>query len=127
VNGANWRYQTALSALIDSGHISSLFHDPSQLPTKVLAQKLVRRENKSGANAYGEMITKDRPKLTGPMIQSKQWVSEQSAVIEELESGGADTLDAILYLETLEKMHSQNIEYLMRLERKVLLLVRPED
>ena len=61
------------------------------------------------------------------MIQSKQWVSEQSAVIEELESGGADTLDAILYLETLEKMHSQNIEYLMRLERKVLLLVRPED
>lgn len=61
------------------------------------------------------------------VIQSERWVSEQSAIIEELEGAGADTLDAILYLETLEKMHADNVEYLMRLERKVLLLVSPED
>ena len=54
------------------------------------------------------------------MIRSKRWVGEQSAIIEELEDAGADTLDAILYLETLEKMHADNVEYLMRLERKVL-------
>jgi hypothetical protein len=59
--------------------------------------------------------------------QSEQWVSEQSAIIGELESSGADTLDAILYLEALETMHEQNIDYLTRLERKVLLLVSPED
>jgi hypothetical protein len=61
------------------------------------------------------------------VIQSEQWVSEQSAIIEELESGDADTLDAILYLEALETMHAQNIDYLTRLDRKALLLVSPED
>jgi hypothetical protein len=60
-------------------------------------------------------------------IQSEQWVSEQNAIIEELESSGADTLDAILYFEALKTMHAQNIDYLTTLERKLLLLVSPAD
>jgi hypothetical protein len=50
-----------------------------------------------------------------------------SAIIEDLESADADPVDEISYLESLEKMHTQNVEYLLRLERTVLLLVTPED
>jgi hypothetical protein len=61
------------------------------------------------------------------VAQSKQWLSQQRAIIEDLESADADPVDEVIYLESLEKMHAQNVEYLVRLEHKVLLLVTPED
>ena len=60
-------------------------------------------------------------------LQSERWVAEQRSIIEDLELADGDTAEEIVYLETLEKMHAENVEYLMRLERKVLLLVKPED
>ena len=60
------------------------------------------------------------------VTEGARLVSEQRAVVRALEQKGYDTLDAIDYLELLEGMQAEYVDHLEKLERKVLILVRPE-
>jgi hypothetical protein len=59
------------------------------------------------------------------VAEGEKYLFEQMAIIEGLESEGSDTTDAIDYLETLEGMQAEYVSHMERLERQVLLLVRP--
>lgn len=52
-------------------------------------------------------------------------VAEQRAMIDTLDREGFDTLDAILFLEHLEEMQEAYVAHRDRLERQVMVLVRP--
>ena len=58
--------------------------------------------------------------------EGNRLVCEQRAVVQDLEQCGYDTLDAIEHLELLEGMQEEYVEHLEKLERRVLVLVRPE-
>jgi hypothetical protein len=60
------------------------------------------------------------------VAEGERLVSEQRAVIQVLEREGYDTLDAIEHLELLEGMQVEYLDHLEKLERRVLVLVRPE-
>jgi hypothetical protein len=60
------------------------------------------------------------------VAEGEKYLFEQMAIIEGLECEGNDPTDAIDYLETLEGMQAEYIAHMERLERQVLLLVRPD-
>jgi len=60
------------------------------------------------------------------VVEGAQLVREQCAVVVALERGGHDILDAVEHLELLEGMQAEYIDHLQRLERQVVVLVRPE-
>jgi hypothetical protein len=53
-------------------------------------------------------------------------VRQQRAVVVALDRGGYDILDAVEHLELLEGMQAEYIDHLERLERQIMVLVRPE-
>jgi hypothetical protein len=60
------------------------------------------------------------------VVEGARLVIEQRAVVQYLERGGYDTLDALEHLELLEGMQAEYIDHLEKLERKVLVLVKPD-
>jgi hypothetical protein len=60
------------------------------------------------------------------VIEGAQLVIEQRAVVQRLEREGYDALDALLHLELLEGMQAEYIDHLEKLERAVLVLVKPD-
>ena len=70
----------------------------------------------------------------GLLSQARQFVidgegnlSKQRAVVDRLERVGVDTSDAMDYLETLEEMQAEYTAHMEKLERQVLVLVKPDD
>jgi hypothetical protein len=59
------------------------------------------------------------------VAEGEKYLFEQMTIIEGLEREGSDTTDALDYLETLEGMQANYISHMEKLERQVLLLVRP--
>ena len=59
------------------------------------------------------------------VAEGEKYLFEQIAIIEGLKREGADTTDALDYLETLEGMQANYVSHMEKLERQVLLLVRP--
>ena len=59
--------------------------------------------------------------------EGQRCISRQRKIVDALEERGHDFIEAIIFLEQLEDMQSQYIDYCDRLERKVLLLVVPEE
>jgi hypothetical protein len=60
------------------------------------------------------------------VAEGERLMSKQRDVIQVLESDGYDTLAAIEHLELLEGMQAEYLDHLEKLERRVLVLVRPE-
>jgi len=60
------------------------------------------------------------------VAEGEKYLFEQMAIIEGLDREGSDPTDAIDYLEALEGMQAEYIAHMERLERRVLLLVRPD-
>jgi hypothetical protein len=60
------------------------------------------------------------------VTEGEKYMFEQIAIVDGLEREGYDTTDAIDYLETLEAMQANYVSHMEKLERQVLLLVRPE-
>ena len=60
------------------------------------------------------------------VAEGERLMSEQRDVVQTLERDGYDTLDAIEHLELLEGMQAEYLDHLEKLERRVLVLVRPE-
>jgi hypothetical protein len=60
------------------------------------------------------------------VAEGERYLFEQMAIIEGLEREGYDSTDAIDNLETLEGMQAEYVSHMEKLERKVLLLVRPD-
>ena len=52
-------------------------------------------------------------------------LSEQRKIIDRLERGGCDSLDAIQFLEYLEEVQEQYLDHRDRLEQRVLGMVKP--
>lgn len=59
------------------------------------------------------------------VAEGEKYLFEQMAIIEALEREGSDATDALDYLETLEGMQANYVSHMEKLERQVLLLVRP--
>ena len=53
--------------------------------------------------------------------------SQQAAFVEKLESRGQDATAAVEYLETLEGIQAEYVDHREKLERQVMILVRPRD
>ena len=60
------------------------------------------------------------------VAEGEKYLFEQMAIIEGLEREGYDSTDAIDNLETLEGMQAEYVSHMEKLERQVLLLVRPD-
>jgi hypothetical protein len=60
-------------------------------------------------------------------IDGEQCMLRQRKVVDQMERQGFDTLNAILFLEYLEEMQAQYLALRDRLERQLLVLVRPEE
>ena len=61
------------------------------------------------------------------VIDGEQCMLRQRKVVDQMERQGFDTLNAILFLEYLEEMQAQYLALRDRLERQLLVLVRPEE
>jgi len=61
------------------------------------------------------------------VIDGEGNLSKQRAVVDRLERVGVDTSDAMDYLETLEEMQAEYTAHMEKLERQVLVLVKPDD
>ena len=61
------------------------------------------------------------------VVDGEKCMVRQREVVDRLERGGYDTLDAILFLEYLEDMQEQYVIHRDRLEQQVMGLVRPSD
>ena len=59
------------------------------------------------------------------VIEGERYISEQKAFVDSLDRGNEDATDAIQYLETLEGMQAQYVDHLEKLERQVMIMVRP--
>jgi hypothetical protein len=59
------------------------------------------------------------------VAEGEKCLLEQMAIIEGLEREGSDATYALDYLETLEGMQANYVSHMEKLERQVLLLVRP--
>jgi len=55
------------------------------------------------------------------------FVSRQRAYVDRLERRGLDASHALVYLETLEGMQAEYVDHMEKLERQVLMLVKPQD
>ena len=55
------------------------------------------------------------------------FVSRQKAYVDRLERRGLDASHALIYLETLEGMQAEYVDHMEKLERQVLMLVKPQD
>jgi hypothetical protein len=55
------------------------------------------------------------------------FVLRQKAKVTRLERRGLDVSDALVYLETLEGMQAEYVDHMEKLERQVLMLVKPQD
>jgi hypothetical protein len=60
------------------------------------------------------------------VIEGARLVRQQRALVVALDRRGYDTLDAVDHLELLEGMQAEYIDHLEKLERQVMVLVRPE-
>ena len=55
-----------------------------------------------------------------------KYVHRQRQIVDHLECQGHDALEAILFLECLEEMQEGYVAHRDRLERQLLMLVKPE-
>jgi hypothetical protein len=60
------------------------------------------------------------------VVEGARLVMQQRAVVQNLELDGYETLDALRHLELLEGMQAEYIDHLEKLERAVLILVKPD-
>lgn len=70
----------------------------------------------------------------GMLLEARQYVtdgegyvSRQQAFVARLERKGLDSSHAQTHLDILEEMQAEYVSHMERLERQVLMLVRPED
>jgi len=68
------------------------------------------------------LLTQARELVT----EGERCVSEQRAIIDTLEHEGYDPTDAVDYLDVLERVQANYVSHMEKLERQVLLLVRPD-
>ena len=61
------------------------------------------------------------------VIEGERYVTEQKAFVKSLERRGRDASSALEYLEALEGMQAEYVDHMEKLERQVLMLVRPRD
>ena len=61
------------------------------------------------------------------VAEGKKCMVLQRRIVDKLERQGYDAVDAILFLEYLEEMQEQYVAHRDRLERQVLVLVRPGE
>jgi hypothetical protein len=61
------------------------------------------------------------------VIEGERCMSEQKAFVDSLERRGKDASLAVSYLEILEGMQAEYVDHMEKLERQVLVLVKPRD
>jgi hypothetical protein len=61
------------------------------------------------------------------VTEGERYVTEQKAFVKSLERRGRDTSSALEYLEALEGMQAEYVDLMVRLERQVLRLIKPQD
>ena len=59
--------------------------------------------------------------------EGERYVAEQKAFVKSLERRGRDTSSALEYLEALEGMQAEYVDHMVRLERQVLMLIKPQN
>jgi len=61
------------------------------------------------------------------VVDGEKCMVRQRKIVDRMDRQGFDTLNAILFLEYLEEMQSQYVALRDRLERQLLVLVRPDE
>ena len=60
------------------------------------------------------------------VVDGERYLTRQKAYVDKLELRGEDTSHAEDYLETLEEMQEVYVEHMEKLERQVMVLVKPD-